>query len=398
MPFGFDCEYSNFDDCVRRNQDKDDPQAFCGALQRDTEERCNKLNGLSRTSPSRDLFRERARNFIKNFVQTGGKEEARDWFRIINKKDEEGNDVSEVFIFDEIGAWGTSADDFVKAVNEIESGQINVRINSPGGEVYDGIAIHNALKFHNAKVTATVEALAASAASFIAMSADEIVMLSNSEMMIHDAAGCCAGNAADMAETARDLDRVSNNIASIYAERTNTGADMWRDMMRAETWFSADEAVQVGLADRVKRKEKAEEDDESDEEIEISNKWNLSIFQFNSRAEAPNPLEQFASLRKSAKLNKAGTKPAPPDKPESEPTPEIEVDEDSDWDFDPDEFKTTLDSTISPFVFDPDDFKSIVDNVVHTVPAEPEPEDEESEDEPQPDFSDLKDIVRKVTR
>lgn len=396
MPFGHDCEYATFQDCVNRNRDKDDPEAFCGALQRDTEEHCKnnknrKGNPLANFKPpaSRNKMHGRIRNFVRNFLETGPKTTERDWFKITNKKDDDGNDTTEILIFDEIGAWGTSADDFVKAINDIDSGHINLRINSPGGEVYDGIAIHNAIKFHSAKTTATVEALAASAASFIAMAADEVVMLTNSEMMIHDAAGCAFGNSADMKEAAEDLDRVSDNIASIYSERTNMPVAFWRALMKEESWFTADEAVDIGLADRVKRKEKSEEDDD-DSSIEITNNWDLSIFKHRNRAAAPNPIEQIkAIVRPSAKLTTA------PDKPESEPTPE----DTEDNDIEIPNMKSALDSVIDPYPpFDPQDFKAITHNIVHSVPAEPDPVEEPTED-PQPVlFADLKDIVRKVIK
>src|SRR5690606_8034659 len=102
---------------------------------------------------------------------------------------------------------------------------------------------------HQAHVTVIVDSLAASIASVIAMAGDRVVMAKNATMMIHDGHGLSIGNAADMREMADLLDKVSDNIASVYAERAGGDVAEWRERMRAETWYSADEAVSAGLAD-----------------------------------------------------------------------------------------------------------------------------------------------------
>lgn len=161
---------------------------------------------------------------------------------------------TDILIYEEIGgSWGISADDFVNELNQIESDVINVRINSPGGAVFDAIAIYNALVTHPATIRVQVDALAASAASIIAMAGDEIVMMVGSQLMIHDALGVEAGNAAAMQEMSAFLDKQSDNIASIYAARPKAESDpkYWRDLMLAETWLFANEAVDLGLADSV---------------------------------------------------------------------------------------------------------------------------------------------------
>jgi hypothetical protein len=118
--------------------------------------------------------------------------------------------------------------------------------------VFDGIAIANALRAHKGDVTTVVDGLAASIASVIAQAGRQRVMQANSMMMIHDAFGLCMGNAAEMAAMAETLGKVSDNIADVYASRSGRGtADSWRGEMRAERWYTADEAVAAGLADRV---------------------------------------------------------------------------------------------------------------------------------------------------
>lgn len=164
--------------------------------------------------------------------------------------------AAEIFIYDEIGgSAGVSADDFVKDLNEIDADNITLRINSPGGSVFDAIAIYNALIQHPANITTRVDALAASAASIVAMAGDTIEMMVGSQLMIHDALGMEQGNAREMRDMANFLDKQSDNIASIYAARAGDQSEEaiknWRNLMLAETWMFAQEAVDMGLADQV---------------------------------------------------------------------------------------------------------------------------------------------------
>lgn len=153
------------------------------------------------------------------------------------------------------GYWGISADEFAQALDAIEEdvSRIELRINSGGGSVWDGLAILNTLRSHDASVTAVVDGIAASAASFIAVACDEVVMMPNSRMMIHDALGICLGQAVDMREYADFLDDSSDNIAEIYASKAGGTAADWRAQMTAKgllgQWYSAQEAVDAGLAD-----------------------------------------------------------------------------------------------------------------------------------------------------
>jgi ATP-dependent protease ClpP protease subunit len=192
------------------------------------------------------------------------------WYEIRNEAD--GDDsTTEVFIYDEIGGWfGTPVEDFVKELNGIKTSAITVRINSPGGSLFDSVAIYNTLVQHRAKVLTRVDALAASGASIIAMAGDEVEMMVGSQLMIHDALGVEIGNAKAMREMASFLDKQSDNIASIYAARAGGDAADYRALMLKETWMFADEAVAMGLADRVfgagimPHEEEPEEDEEED--------------------------------------------------------------------------------------------------------------------------------------
>lgn len=206
-----------------------------------------------------------------------------DWYKIRDAAGEDG--PAEVFVYDEIGFWGVTAEDMIRDLKEITAPQITLRINSPGGGIFEGIAIMNVLRAHPAHVTTHVDSLAASIASVIAMAGDRIVMEPFSQMMIHDGSGLAIGNAADMREMAELLDRQSDNIAAVYADRTGGTAAEFRALMRAETWFTAQEAVEAGLADEVAPTRRRAGDDDPD----MSNTWDLSIFTYAGREFAPPP-------------------------------------------------------------------------------------------------------------
>src|SRR5687768_7982024 len=137
------------------------------------------------------------------------------WYEIKNL----AADVAEVSIYDEIGFWGVTASDFVRDIQSVSAKSLTLHINSPGGDVFDGIAILNALRQHPAEVHVVIDGLAASAASFIAMAGDTITMAPNAMMMIHEASGLVIGNAQEMTEMAALLDKTSANIANVYAQR-----------------------------------------------------------------------------------------------------------------------------------------------------------------------------------
>lgn len=181
------------------------------------------------------------------------------WYTISDKAD----GPAQVHIYDEIGYVGVSAQQFMSDISGIK-GPMDVHLNTPGGEVFDGIAIYNALK-QRGNVTVYVDSLAASIGSVIACAGNPTIMAKNSQMMIHDGFGMTVGNAADMREMADLLDKTSDNIASIYAEKTGKPASGWRDAMKTETWMSAQEAVDAGLADQIQGSE-------------INNHFDLSIF------------------------------------------------------------------------------------------------------------------------
>lgn len=181
--------------------------------------------------------------------------QTRSWYRIENSA---SAGLTAVYIYDEIGMWGVNAADFMDALRQV-SGNIELHLNSPGGDVFDGIAIFNCLRAHSGRVDVVIDSLAASAASVIAQAGDTVTMMPGSQMMIHDAAGLCMGNAEDMAQMAAMLDQQSDNIAGIYAAAAGGTREEWRERMRAETWYMAEEAVAAGLADGIHATEEDED-------------------------------------------------------------------------------------------------------------------------------------------
>ena len=172
----------------------------------------------------------------------------RSWYEIRNKSDDE----ADVYIMDEIGFWGITASEFVRELNRLDASLINLYLNSPGGEVFDGMAIYNALKNHKATVNVFIEGLAASAASFIAEAGDRIVIEKAAAMMIHDPYGLVIGNATDMRKMGDALDGIADTIAGIYSDRAGDEVADWRGRMLDETWYNGEQAVEAGLADEMR--------------------------------------------------------------------------------------------------------------------------------------------------
>jgi len=166
------------------------------------------------------------------------------------------NQTAEILIYEDIGeGWftsGVTAQGFMqdlKALGDIKT--LDIRINSNGGSVFDGVAIYNALKRHTAYKNVYVDGIAASIASIIAMAGDSVTMGEGTFMMIHKASGLSVGNAADMRATADILEGIDQQLVDIYATRTGLDADDISAMMDAETWMNADDAIAKGFANEV---------------------------------------------------------------------------------------------------------------------------------------------------
>lgn len=175
-------------------------------------------------------------------------------------------DEAEILLYDAIvdseleAEWwgGVAPEPFVRALRQIDAATIHLRINSPGGSVFAARAMETALREHKARIVVHIDALAASAASFLAMAGDEIVISKGAMVMIHKAWTWAWGNADELQKTAGLLAKIDSTLVQTYVDRTGQKAEQVQDWMAAETWFTAAEAVDNGFADAVAADAKAD--------------------------------------------------------------------------------------------------------------------------------------------
>lgn len=210
----------------------------------------------------------------------------RTWYNLKSTEAE-----TDVYIYDEISWWGITADELVAEIVNIQTPAINVHINSPGGNVFDGLAIANALKKHPATVTAINDSLAASIATIIMMGADARQAESNSLMMIHNAWGLAVGDHHEMMKTAELLQKVTDTLAQEYANVGNLSKDEFLAAMDNETWYSAGEAADAGLVDVVLNAPESTPADKS----------SLSIFDLSQFDNVPDALKNAYESKKPQK-------------------------------------------------------------------------------------------------
>ena len=204
----------------------------------------------------------------------------RNWFKVENI----GEVEKKVLIYDEIGGWGIRAIDLITQINDGDTKlPLNVYVNSPGGDLIDAIAIFNAIKRYEGNTTVYVDGVAASAASYICMAFDRVVMPKNTVMMIHDPISHSFGNADDMRETADLLDKFKNSIASGYADKSGKSQEEIALMLNAETWLGAEEALAAGFADEVTKEIAV---------VAMSNEWNYKNAPQNLAETAAAPADE----------------------------------------------------------------------------------------------------------
>ena len=174
------------------------------------------------------------------------------WFTIQAAADSK---TAEIFIFDTIGEdWygGVSAKSFADELNALEGvTDLNVHINSPGGSVFDGVAIYNLLAKHEAKVAVHIEGMALSIASIIAMAGDIVHIAENAMFMIHNPWSIAVGDAAELRKQADMMDKVKAQMATTYQHKSGLDVELLAEMMDEETWLTGEEAVAQGFADEV---------------------------------------------------------------------------------------------------------------------------------------------------
>ncbi len=160
--------------------------------------------------------------------------------------------VAEIMLYDEIGAWGISAQQFareLKALGDLQ--RIDLRVHSPGGDVFEGTAIYNLLKHHPARVDGYVDGLAASMATVVLMACDTVYIPENGMMMIHKPWGITGGDADDMRRYVDLLDKIEDTMVTAYASKTGKSADEIKALLKEETWMTGREAIEAGFADQL---------------------------------------------------------------------------------------------------------------------------------------------------
>lgn len=173
------------------------------------------------------------------------------WYKIVNKADK-----AEIWIYEMIGEdfWtggGVTAKKFQEELAAITAKQIDLHINSPGGQVFEGVTIYNLIKQHEANVTTYIDGLAASIASVIALAGDRVVMAANALFMIHNPSGMVFGDSGDMRKMADVLDKIRSTMAGVYTGKSGKPEDEINGLLDDETWMTADEAKEFGFVDEI---------------------------------------------------------------------------------------------------------------------------------------------------
>ena len=169
------------------------------------------------------------------------------WFKVQNKS----ADAAEIMIYDEIGGYGIGAKSFVEALNAIDAKTITLKFNSPGGDAFDGIAMHTAIQSHKATIISHIDGLCASAATIVALAADVVCIAKAGFVMIHNASSLAFGTGDELAKQVEVLKKIDSTIAAVYASKTGKSLDQIRAAMDAESWFTSGEALAYGLVDSI---------------------------------------------------------------------------------------------------------------------------------------------------
>jgi len=218
---------------------------------------------------------------------------ARPWFEF---KAATEDSQAEIRIYDSIGWWGVTAKDFAAELDAVTGDEIILRINSSGGDVFDGFAIYNLLRDHPAKIRTVVDGFAASIASIIALAGDEIEVHEASVIMIHDPWGVGIGNAAELRQLADVLDKtIASPMAKIYADKMDKPIDEIRDLMEAETWYTGEEAVESGFASRLITSDPPDKGADAGDDRDLSGFRNPPAELAGDQAATPADSEESAS-------------------------------------------------------------------------------------------------------
>jgi ATP-dependent Clp protease protease subunit len=215
--------------------------------------------------------------------------------------DEEKNE-STLTIYGIIGdSWwddSTSAADVDMALKEAGSNDLVIHLNSPGGDAFDGIAIYNRLKNHPGKVTVRIDGWACSSASLLPMAADEVIMGAGSMIMIHEASTIVWGTKKHFRKEADVLEKLEDGIIDIYMMKANVEREEIKTMVDNETWFSANEAVEIGFATSTATSSTVEDNEEVAQlRAQLLAKENELQQIKNTEPEKPTPVKQNRAVR-----------------------------------------------------------------------------------------------------
>ncbi|MGN7195670.1 head maturation protease, ClpP-related [Bacillus mycoides] len=204
-----------------------------------------------------------------------------------------GENEYKLTVYGSIGGWFSenNAEAVRRKIQDVKAEKIHVHINSGGGSAFDGVAICNQLKQHDAEVIVHIDGWAASAASVIAMAGDKIIMPSNTMMMIHQASTFEYGNADLFEKTARDLRKIDSALAASYKKRFVGTDEELKQLLKDETWLTAEEAVALGLADEIADEIEIDDTQEEEEEEVVENFKEDLVAKYTKKANNQKPKE-----------------------------------------------------------------------------------------------------------
>ncbi|MED2145363.1 Clp protease ClpP [Bacillus thuringiensis] len=204
-----------------------------------------------------------------------------------------GENEYKLTVYGSIGGWFSenNAEAVRRKIQDVKAEKIHVHINSGGGSAFDGVAICNQLKQHNAEIIVHIDGWAASAASVIAMAGDKIIMPSNTMMMIHQASTFEYGNADLFEKTAKDLRKIDSALAASYKKRFVGTDEELKQLLKDETWLTAEEAVALGLADEIADEIEIDDTQEEEEEEVVENFKEDLVAKYTKQPNNQNPKE-----------------------------------------------------------------------------------------------------------
>ncbi len=205
----------------------------------------------------------------------------------IEVKNQDNKDTAELYLYGVIrkACWWDDEEDVIsakrvrKSLKELKGKNINVHINSGGGDVFESIAICNSLKQHDGKIKIVVDALAGSGASVIAMAGDEVEMFNNAMIMIHKAWTYTSGNSDDLEKVANDLKKIDTSVKASYKEKFVGTDEELNDLIKAESWLTAEECVAFGFCNKIIENSTEDEEETTKNNIKqtLFNKYNKTI-------------------------------------------------------------------------------------------------------------------------